>query len=756
MDIVEVLKEEFTEFCSPVLINNLPSIDGLLPVQRKVIWALHKNKINSNKQFIKLHRAGAFAMVYYIFGDIPLFSAMKNMANNGLNHFYLTPKGSYGDKRKKEDDGASPRYVECKLSPYSETMLEGIDKNIVPTKRNFDNTEDEPILLPSIIPNVLTNISQSIAVGEASKIPAHNLIETADSLISFISNNDIDKAIEILKCPDFIGTCGKIVYNKNTFNNIYKTGRGSFTLLGRYVYDEKENKVSIIEVPYETYIEDIEAKLITAYDKGLFKEITDIHNNNGRQGIQLDIYLKKNTNLKQFEQKLRKYTPYESKFSCNFTMLDLDGKTPKLMSLEDIYTRWIAHRITCIKGELSYDIDKLNEELNKLKGLEIINQDLDAAIKLIRLSKTEKEAIENLINHFKLNQTQAEYIATIRLININQEWIFKRIQNINEIDNKINNLQKTLISDQKIKEIIVSQLEDVKKKYGVERKTEIITDDEIEVITKLDTIPDYNTKLIFTNENYIKKIPLTSLRGKGVDEQKLKQDDFVVQELDSTNKSSILLFTNKSNRYKLNAYDIDDAKPSTLGEYIPNLIQLEQDEKVIKIVSLEDESKAKGYILSVYSNGKISKVSISSFISANKKLQNCYSTESELLDIEYITEDVDVLMISEEGKGVIINTSNLGQAKNTRSSQGNQAMKLSGLEGNKVIACAIKPNQSLHFTLTTEKGKSKEYYLDDVAETSQTEKTWYNHLFSNSTNIMGNFLFNTRPTNDRVSEVVFE
>jgi DNA gyrase/topoisomerase IV subunit A len=756
MDIVEVLKEEFTEFCSPVLINNLPSIDGLLPVQRKVIWALHINKINSDKQFIKLHRAGAFAMVFYIFGDIPLFSAMKNMANNGLNYFYLTPKGSYGDKRKKEDDGASPRYVECKLSPYSESMLEGINKNIVPTKRNFDNTEDEPILLPSIIPNILTNISQSIAVGEASKIPPHNLIETCNSLKSFILNKDIDKAIEILQCPDFIGTCGRIIYNKNTFNTIYKTGRGSFTLLGKYIYDEKESKVSIIEVPYEAYIEDIETKLIAAYDKGLFKEITHIHNNNGRQGIQLDIYLKKNTDLKQFEQKLRKYTPYESKFSCNFTVLDLDGKTPKLMSLKDIYIKWLIHRTTCIKGELTYDINKLNEDLNKLLGLELINQDLDMAIKLIRTSKTEKEAIDKLTNHFNLNQAQSEYVSTIRLININEDWILKKIKNVNEIKNQIMELQQILSSDQKIEDIIISQLENIKEKYGVERKTEIITDENIEDISKLDTVPDYNTKIIFTEQNWIKKIPLTSLRGKGTDEQKLKDNDNIIQEIDSTNKSTLYCITNKANRYKLNAYDISDSKPSVLGEYLPNLIDLEPNEKVIKLVSLEDETKAQGYILSVYENGKISKVDIKSFISANKKLQNCYSIESKLLDIEYIKNDVDVFMISQECKGVLVNVEEIS-SKQSRNSQGNQAMNLGESENNKVMACVINPSKILNFTITTEKGKIKEFKLDDIATTGKNSETrcLYEYLKSRVRN-QGNFILNLRSTNDSVKEVKFE
>ncbi|EQB4340401.1 DNA gyrase subunit A [Clostridium botulinum] len=662
MQITKIMDEQFTNFASYVIVNNLPSIDGLLPVQRKVLWALHKNAVNSNKQFIKLHRAGAMAMVYYIMGDLPLFGAMKNMANNGLNYMYLQPKGSFGDKRKKFDDGASPRYVECRLSTYSEDcLLKTVNKNVVPMKRNFDNTEDEPIILPSIAPNILTNVSQSIAVGMASKIPSHNLLDTCDSIINYINTNDMDSSIEILKCPDFDGTKGKIIYDKKTFYNIYKTGKGSFSLTGNYIYDKNTNIFSIIEVPYESYIEDIEDRLEKSYEKGLFKEIIDVHNSSGVQGIQLDITLKKNTDIKQFLTKLKKYTSYESKFSCNFTVLDLDGKTPMLMSLEMIYSKWILHRQNCIKNELKFDINKLQTELNKLQGLEIINKNLDTAIKLIRSSKTEKTAIEKLISHFNLNQQQAEYISTIRLVNINKEWIFKKIENINNLQNEIARLKDILSSDKAINNIIISQLQEAKQKYGQLRKTEIIYEDDIQEIDEDDLIEEYSTYCILTKENYLKKLKKKS------DNVRLKDKDKIISEMYSTNKSTLLLFSNKGICYKIYQHELDECKPSNLGEYLPQLLQLNKNEKIVSMISTLDY---KGYMINCFDNGKIAKVDLSSFKTKTKrsKLENAYNLDSKLINQFTIEKDMDILCKSSIDKVLIVNTSDINskESKNTK------------------------------------------------------------------------------------------
>ena len=580
-DIIEVMEDEFIPYAGEILVNNIPSVtDGLLPVHRKVEWALHKNGINPEKPFIKLLRAGAYTMVFYVFGDMPLYKSMKNMANNSLNNFYLEPKGSFGDKRKKDGVGASPRYIECKLSKYGKALLHNINKNNVEFKRNFDNTENEPLTLPSIIPNVLTNTSQSIAVGEASKIPAHNLIETCDSFISYIQTQDIDKSIEILKCPDF-SLGGQIPYDKEGFERIYKTGKGSFSIIGKYKYDEKKSKITIYEVPYETFIENIEDKVAECIEKGLFKEITDYHNASDKDGIALDIYIKKNTDINKFIAKLRKYTPFESKFACNFTLLDLDNKTPELMTLEDIITKWITHRENCIIKEYNYDISEKEKTLHSLYGLQIINQDLDKAIEIIKTSKKENIALENLIEYFKLTQEQAEYISTIRLVNINEEWMINKIKNISKLENEIKQLHTEKNDINFIHNIIISQLEDVKKQFGKPRFTEIIYNDKTK-LSKSSIVEEYGIQIVLTN-SYIKKNRVFS------EQQKLKDNDEVLEILSANNTNTIILLSNQGRVFNIKADDLETCKPSEMGDFIPNLLELNKNEKIVK-VAIENQS----------------------------------------------------------------------------------------------------------------------------------------------------------------------
>lgn len=744
--IINVLQDEFIEYAGEVLVNNLPSMDGLLPVNRKVIWGLYKNGATHNKSFIKMLRASSMAMVYYVFGDMPLTSAMKNMGNNSVNYFYLEPKGSFGDKQRKEGVGASPRYIECKLSNYSESMLTGINKYNVPMKRNFDNTEDEPIILPSIIPNILTNTSQSIAVGESSKIPSHNLIEICDSFTSYIKYKDIDKSIKILKGADFI-LGGQIVYDKDTFEKIYKTGRGSFTLVGKYLYNEKENKVSVVEVPYETYIEDIESKLRDCYDKGIFKEIVDIHDGTDKDGIRLDIYLKKNTNIKQFIAKLRKYTPYESKFSCNFTILDLDGKTPMLMSLEDIINKWTQHRINCIKNETQYNINTNNKELNKLYGLQIINQNLDKAIQIIRSSKTEKIAINNLIDYFKLNQEQAEYIATIRLVNINQEWIINKIENINNLEQENIELNNYYNSEDMIKETIISQLEEVKKKYGRPRATELIYPEEDIDITKEDLIEDNTVTLVLSRDGYIKK------NLKYSESQRLKENDEILQLYQTTNKTDLLLFTSLGRLFVRKTYDIEEKQPSQIGEYLPNILDLLPDEKVIYISTTKDWSED---LICVFQNGNVSRMNLlKSKPQQNRKvaIEKIFNSESPLVSITAVKKDIEILLLTQSGHCLITNTNQINAVK-SKNGLGviGIALDTENMPDDKVVGALMNISKDTSFTFKTEKSKEIYILLDDACPTNNDK----NNLtyFSGRRGRLGNMIYNCRQKNDKIIELI--
>lgn len=664
--LINVLKSEFIPYAGEILINNLPTIDGCLSVHKKVLWGMHLNKVNHNKPFIKMLRASSYAMIFYVMGDQPLTGAMKNMANNSLNYFYLDPKGSFGDKRRKTGVGASPRYIECKISEYGHDMLKGVEKNNVPTKRNYDNTEDEIVLLPSMIPNILTNTSQSIAVGESSKIPSHNLNEVCDSIISYINTNDIGKSIDLLKGADFsIG--GQILYNKETFRQIYETGRGSFTLLGNYVYDEKESKITITEVPYETYIEDIENKVREHFEKGNLKEVIDTHDGTDKDGIKLDIYLKKNTNIDQFIAKLRKYTPYESKFPCNFTVLDLDCKTPMLMSLKDIITKWIQHRHNCIINETIYDINAKSTELHKMCGLRQIANDLDTAIAIIRSSKSEQKAIEGLINHFNLTEEQSRYISTIRLININNEWIFKKIKNIEDLENEVKSLEDFKSDKSAIDKLIISQLEEVKNKYGTERQTKLIVEDTLQEISATELIEDYNCYVSISKEGYLYKY----LRK--TDNFKLKDGDEIIKTEITTNKATLLVFTSLGNCYKLFLHDIAEKLASVLGHYLPSLIQLEKNEEII---SVQVVRKYSGNLINCFANGKLLKLDISAFKTEQKrtKLKNAISLDSELINQFIITEDIDIICKSSIDKVLVCNTSNFN-AKSSKNSGGDALLK---------------------------------------------------------------------------------
>lgn len=662
-DIIDVLEDDFTEYAAPIIVNNLPSIDGLLPVHRKSIWGMYKAGLTHDKIFSKMLRATGYILPYYTFGDMPLAQALRNCTNNSLNYPYLIGKGNFGDKQRKDAKGASARYVECKLSEFAEDMLKGIGKNNVPMKRNYDNTLDEPIILPSEIPNILVNTSQSIAVGESSKIPAHNLIEVCDSFINYIKTENIDSTINILNGADFsIG--GQIIYEPEVFKKIYKTGKGSFKLVGKYKYDEEENVITIYEVPYEGYIEDIEKELRAKIDKR-FKEIIDIHDGTDKDGIALHIYVRKNTNIDDFIARLRAYTPFQKSFACNFTILDLDGKTPILMNLETIINKWREHRRGCIKKEFIYEIESNKDKLERLYGLDIIRKDLDKAIKLIRSSKSEKEAIKKLIEEFSLTTSQGEYIATIRLVNINQEWITKQVKNIGELEKRIDLLNTIINNNSKIDKVIIKQLEEVKKKYGKERKTTLLKDETSATLDNKIEVEDYSCNIIYTKENYLKK----TLRYS--DAQKVKDGDEVVSMIQTSNKGEVILFSDKQNAYKIQINDIESKQPSMLGLYIPSLIKLNKDENIIGCIATNNY---KGFAIITYENGKIHKLPIEAFRTSTKRsmLKNTL-INSPIASIIQIEEDTDIYLESSQNKALVINTENINE-KASRNSQGIQVM----------------------------------------------------------------------------------
>ena len=659
--IVEVLQTEMLDFTAPVIINNLPSIDGLLCSQRQAIWGMKKAGMTSDKQFYKMLKAGGAIFNYYTLGDMPLYGVMKNMGNNYSLYKYLIPKGSYGNKNSRDGKGSAPRYIECKLDPYAEYMLEGINKNAVHMKLNYDATEKEPIVLPSKIPNILTNLRMSIAVSEANRMPSHNMEDSCNSIISYIKTNNVEKSIELIKVPD-LPSGGKIIYDQNTFDKIYRTGKGSFTVLGKYKYDKTTNIITVYEIPYTTYTENIEDELENNLEK-FSKELVKYHNNSDKDGLKFKLYLKPNANVDTVIQKLRKFTSFESKFACNFTILDLDGKTPICASLEQIITKWIYHRQTCIKNELQFDYDKLSKKLHLLEGLKLIVSDLDKAIEMIRNSKDDEDAISNIMNTFNLDKEQSEYIVSIKLLNINKGFINNRLKDIENISQEIINISNILLSKESIDNIIIEQLEDVKKKYSQPRKTEIIYEDNTKEIKQEDLISDFSCTLILSEQGYFKKTRRYS------ETQKLKDGDEVKTIIQCSNKDKAIFISNLGNAYFLNLWEQNEKTPSALGEYLPNLLPLEKNETIIGMLTT---NQYKGEAVIVYEDGHLVIIPLTSYATKQNatRLKNSLAKKLGLpILITQITEDTDIELTDNFGKTKIINTTGLNR-KDSRSAQG--------------------------------------------------------------------------------------
>lgn len=748
--IIKSLKEEFAPYSAEIILNNLPMIDGLLLAHKKVLWGMSQKGVYPNKPFVKNIKNQGYIVEYYVYGDMPLAKVMVNMANNSINIPYLDWDGNSGDKFRKKGRPASARYTGSKTTDYGMYMLKGIEKDAVPMKPNYDNSHIEPVIAPSIAPNILLNNSLSIAVSEASKIPPHNTNSLCNSITEYINTKDIDKAIEILQCPDFCNK-GKIVYDKKTFEKIYKEGNGSFSLVGRYTYDKDKSIMYITEVPYTTTIDAIESAIIEKYDKGiLFKEVLDTRDASGKDGLRLEIKLKKNTNIEVFEKLLRSETPFESKYSCNFTILGLDY-IPYLMNLQGIYDTWIQHRINCIKNETQFDMIKNAEELNRLYGLKIINEDLDKAIQIIRSSKTEKIAVKNLIEYFKLNQKQAEYIATIRLLNINQEWIDIKINNILKLEKENTKLDIYYNSEKSIIKTIISQLEEVKEKFGKDRLTEIIYAQEDIIIEKSDLVEDYNPTIVLTSK-YIKKTRKYS------DTQKLTEDDEVLQMVQCNNKDDILLFTNLGNCISRKVYELKDWMPSEFGTFIQTWLgeYLQKDEKVIYILTTNDWSEN---LISVFSNGNISKMNLAKSKPLQNRqvaIKNIFNTDSPLMSIMATKQDIDVLMITQSGHGLIINTgisdSKPINAVNSKNGKGVTGIKLDtkNMSDDKVIGVLMNVNIDDSITLKTVKSKEIYTVLNDVSPNKNGNL--YDYLKGNR-GALGNMLINLRKSKDKIIEM---
>lgn len=701
-NVLEVVDEYFIDYARDLIPNNLPSVcDGLLPVHRKMIYSLNEAGITHDKPFKKMLMASTEVMKYYIYGDMALTQSMKNAGSNFVLYKYLDPNGQYPDKNRRDGVGAAPRYIECRLSEYSEYLLQGIKHRNVPFVPNWDNSLEEPVFLPCPVPNMLINNSESIAVGFASKIPSHNLNEVCDAFIQYLQTGDIEKTISCIKGIDSpLGA--NLIYDEQENRKILTTGRGSYQMIAEWTYDKKEHAIIVTEIPMSTVIEEIDEKIRLNIEKGKLKEIADVSDNSGKDGLKYSIYLKRGADVETVVSKLRKYTSFQASVPIYLYMIRPDGITPHLYNLKDMIEDWTGHRVKCIEAELTAQNEEMSAKRNRMNGLMLIAADIDRVHRIIKNAKNEKEAVTELTKEFGLNDEQAEYVATIRMVNMNKDWITKQTKEYDLLGKKIESNKMILASEAKIKTMIVSQLEEAKKLYGMERKTKVLYD--MDKAVKVDIIDDYNCQIVCTEQGYVKKLTKYS------DNQKIKDGDMIIVSEKTTNKSNLLVFTNKANMYTIKISTLEESTPTMLGQYLPSLLAFEADEEVVMAIATADY---KGNLLFCFENGKVGRVDLSSYNKAVKKMTKAYNTDSKLVAAYEETDNEYIRLDSRNGKRVIYNIKSINILA-SRATKGVQVMKIKS--GDAVVAAKYineKPEMVDKY-LVNSAGAGKKISLEDA------------------------------------------
>lgn len=649
--ITDTLELNYMPYAMSVIVSRaIPEIDGFKPSHRKLLYTMYKMGLQNGARTKSSNIVGQ-TMHLNPHGDAAIYETMVRLTegNGSLLLPFIDSKGNFGKQYSRDMAYAAARYTEAKLAPICNEVFGDIDKNSVDFVDNFDATDKEPVLLPTSFPNILVNPNQGIAVGMASSFCSFNLVEICEATSAFISNPDCNIA-DYIKGPDFPGG-GELIYNPDEMNAIYESGRGSFKVRAKYRYDKKNSCIEIYEIPYTTNVETIIDKIIQLVKSGKIRDITDVRDETDLKGLKIAIDIKRSADPEMLMAKLFSLTTLCDSFSCNFNLL-INGR-PKTLGIKGVMEEWVIFRMDCVKRRLKYDLDKKSAKLHLLQGLSKILLDIDKAIDIIRNTEVDAMVIPNLITGFDIDQKQAEYVAEIKLRNINKEYILNRIQEISELVDSIADLTAILSSDAKVKRIISKELKNVAKKYGTPRRTSIISDVETEKLQAEDLIEDYGIKLFLTVHNYFKKIPLTSLRTSP--EQKLKEEDSIMYECEATNRTDIVFFSDKHNVYKLKANDIADCKASSFGEYLANILNLEENEKIIYFTATTDYS---GYMIFAFENGKVAKVPLESYATKTnrKKLVNAYSPKSPVIGMTYSSGDCDIVLIRDTDKALLFNT----------------------------------------------------------------------------------------------------
>ncbi len=675
--ISETIEKNYMPYAMSVIISRaIPEIDGFKPAHRKLLYTMYKMGLLTGARTKSANVVGA-TMKLNPHGDASIYETMVRLTrgNETLLHPFIDSKGSFGKQYSRDMAYAAARYTEVKLDAFCQTIFSGIDKDAVDFQDNYDGTMKEPLLLPTAFPNILVSPNKGIAVGMASNICSFNLSEICDGTIALLQNPDIslNEFMDIVVAPDFPGGAS-IIYDRMQLKEIYRTGRGSFALRARYVYNKKENCIEILQIPYTTSIEAIIKKVTDLVKEGKLKEVADIRDEIDLSGFKLTIDLRRGVDADKLMQKLYKMTPLQDHFACDFNVLI--GNRPMELGVMDILREWIKFRTECVKRELRFDLNKKEEKLHLLLGLGKILLDIDKAIHIIRKTENDKDVVPNLMQGFDIDQVQANFVAEIKLRHLNREYILSKTQEINDLQTEIANLRALIDSEKKIRAHIASQLKDIKKKYAQPRRTQLIYQEDLIELPEQEQTQNYPVKVVFTKEGYFKKITMQSLRGN--DEQKLKDGDEIVIYEDAQNTDEVLFFGSHCQLYKAHLSDFDCTKASALGDYIPAKLGFDPDEKAVFMKVLSSYHPNHAFIF-LFENGKGVRVPVTAYEtkSNRKKLVNAYSDASALVAIFYESQPMDLVLVTNLGRAITISSA-LIPLKTTKNANGVQLITLKG------------------------------------------------------------------------------
>lgn len=669
-NIDSTIRENYMPYAMSVILSRaIPEIDGFKPSHRKLLYTMYKMGLLNGARTKSANIVGA-TMKLNPHGDLAIYDTMVRLSRGyeALLHPYVDSKGNFGKFYSRDMAWAASRYTEAKLDKICNELFRDIDKDTVDFVDNYDNTMKEPSLLPVAFPSVLVNTNTGIAVGMASNICSFNLKEICETTAALIRDPNHD-VMQTLPAPDFIGGC-QIIYDENALRQVYETGKGGIKLRARYQYDKSANCIDVLSIPSTTTCEVIIEKIIDLVKAGKIKDIADVRDETGIDGLKITIDLKRGVDPDRLMAKLYRFTTLEDSFSCNFNVLI--GGVPRVLGVKALLEEWIAFRIECVRRRTYFDRNKKAEKLHLLKGLEAILLDIDKAVKIVRETDEESEVVPNLMIGFGIDEVQAEYVAEIKLRHLNREYILKRTAEIEALEKEIAELDEILKSKTRIKTIIVKELKEIAEKYGQPRKSIIIYEDIVSYTEEKDDVPDYPVNLFFTKEGYFKKITPQSLRMSS--NHKLKDGDEIVQNCEFSNNGELLFFTDKCQVYKAKAADFTDTKASALGEYVPAKLGMDEGENAVYMVATKDY---KGILLFAFENGKLAKVPLEAYQTKTnrKKLTGAYSDKSPLAGMVFFTEDKEFLLKASSGRMLLIHSGAIN-LKTTRSTQGVAVMKL--------------------------------------------------------------------------------